>query len=194
MRVALDCDGVIYEWQRTCRYMLNLHRGYDLPPVEEWWHEWGSVKHAIEKEDWNWVWSQDAVDKGLWRHGHVTKGAIEGIDRLDKKHDIILITTRPRLAYRDTLAFVAFHNLPFKEVHILPDEPKSNVYFDVLVDDAPHNIEDALDKGRHAILFSRPWNTQFAADSDRPFFVARSWDDVVRAVESLPVGMRGGWV
>ena len=164
MRYAIDLDGVVYEWQRTVRYMLNHYRDTKLPPVSEFWHTWNAPKELISKQDWRWLWSQ-GVKLGLFRYGHMTKGARIGLQELDRMgHDLLIATSRPVVAVNDTLEWVSlyFRDIPLVGIHILSDgEDKRDVDADVLVDD---RLENALSWGeggqvyKRALLFDRPWN------------------------------------
>ena len=149
---AIDIDGVLYEFQRTYAYMLREYRGVDVPPVDEWWTEWDSIWKHGTREDRKWMWTE-GVALGLFRYGHVITGAIAGVQRLVRMgHDVCVVTHRPATAVQDTLDWLSYVRLPFSAVHILSrNEPKTTVKFDLLVDDKPQNIADALARGRCAV-------------------------------------------
>jgi len=173
VRVALDCDEVLYSWQRTARYLLrNVYKGwcdgYDLTvPFREW-----VVADQVGQEAYNWLFDE-GVRQGLFRHGHVITGAMLGVRSLKAAgYDLIIVTHRPANAVQDTLAWIDFHfgkedPYPWSGVSILSQgEPKSSVEWDVLVDDSPHNIDDARLVGRIGIQFAADWNNNVGADWD----------------------------
>ena len=193
MKIALDCDGVLYEFERTARYMERAYRGYAREgPMGKESTRWDYIKEHVKPEDWNWLWSV-AVKLGLWRYGHVVQGALKGIQELTKAgHELIVITARPTNAIPDTVAWLNFIQKPeagvfFTGIHILSNgEPKSIIKADVLVDDKPENVWEWMEAGRIAILFDRPWNrTPLATDA---IVRARDWPDVVSIIEELEGG------
>lgn len=167
---------------------MNLHRGHNLPPIEEWWFGWDSLQERISDDDWRWLWSDGVEKHGLFRHGHVGKGAIEGIQRLSQVVDVVVITARPKNAVNDTLAWLAYNQFPVSEVHILTaGEPKSSVKVcDFYVDDALHNLEDLVtNTDGKVLLWDRPWNREvsevWAGWRQRSTRVA-TWDEVYETV------------
>jgi len=173
MRVALDCDEVLYSWQRTARYLLrNVYKGdvmgYDLyQPFREW-----VIADQIGDEAYTWLFDE-GVRQGLFRHGHVITGAMLGVRSLKAAgYDLIIVTHRPANAVQDTLAWIDFHfgkedPYPWAGVSILSQgEPKSEVAWDVLVDDSPKNIDNAFAAGRVGIQFAADWNANDGADWD----------------------------
>ena len=54
--------------------------------------------------------------------------------------------------------------------------------WDVLIDDGLHNIQDALDAGRRAVMFSQPWNASALVDDwlkGRPLVRVAGWGEVL---------------
>lgn len=172
-RIAVDLDGVVYDWGGTVNYLIRKHHGIDLEPATHWDY----VEQNVPAHVWQWLWS-DGVTLGLFRYGHHLKGSVDGLRALAEVGALEVVTHRPRAALQDTLRFVA--NLPdvFDGVHFLTSqEPKSLVGCDVYLDDAPHVVEEVTRAGKRAVLFSQPWN----ADT-RGHVRANGWDDVVPAV------------
>lgn len=165
MRIALDCDEVLYSWERTARYLLRkVYPGsvdhYDL---NEPFHEW-DIENQIGQLAYDWLFNE-GVQLGLFRHGHVITGAMLGVRALKAAgHELIVVTHRPENGVRDTLAWIDFHfgaeeEYPFSGLSILSNgEPKTEVPFDVLVDDSPRNIAAASSAGRVGLLFGASWN------------------------------------
>ena len=100
---------------------------------------------------------------GLFRHGHLYPGTIKAIRRLSELGDVIVITHRPKHAVHDTLAWLAYQNLPLSGIHILTGqepkssaEPKCDAYLDDKIEncfDLHHNTQARL-----VALMDRPWN------------------------------------
>lgn len=188
MKIAVDCDGPLYEWDKTARYMLRTMRGCTglSTPSREWLlpnQDW----HSVTDEDWEWLWTE-GVRLGLFRHGHLTTGAMVGIrDLRDAGHELVLVTHRPKEALRDTNAWLELHfgneyPYPWAGQHILSNlENKAQVDADVLIDDKPENIIDWQNAGREAILFDREWNRNFAEAT----WIATGWQPVTYIVDLI---------
>lgn len=189
MRIAVDLDGVVYEWQRTARYMLNTYRNAKLPPVSEFWFTWDAPKDRLPREDWRWLWDE-GVKLGLFRYGHMTTGARVGMQELVRQgHKLSIATSRPSHAVNDTVDWVSlyFKDIPLEGIHILSQsQPKSVVDADILIDDRPENIIEWERAGRHGIVYDRPWNQDCVA-----LWRATSWKAVTYIVEAIADGREG---
>jgi 5'(3')-deoxyribonucleotidase len=189
MKIACDLDGVAYEWHTAVVYMLNNYRGYHL----DWrdWTDWNWIERVVTPEDWEWLWT-DAIDLGLYRYGHVIKGAIIGIQELQRNgHEVVFVTHRPKSAVQDTLDWLSYVRLRPSGVHILTaEEAKTSVPADLYIDDKKENIQDvAVNSSKKIIAFDQPWNKgPLAGESEGEgtrFRRAYGWEDVVKAVEEM---------
>lgn len=175
-RIAVDLDGVVYDWEGTVRYLIAKHWDISLPVSTSW----DSIEQSVSPVVWRWLWT-DGIDLGLFRYGHHLKGSVDGLRELAQIGTLEVVTHRPRSALQDTLRFIA--NLPdvFSGVHFLTEQqPKSSVGCDVYLDDAAHVIKQVTSAGAMAVIFSQPWN------QDLPVAIARrakNWDAVPNAVE-----------
>jgi len=191
MKIAVDLDGVCYEWQRTYRYMLREYRGVQLPPVDQFWFSWNASDEFTTAADRKWIWSE-GVRLGLFRHGHVWKGTILGIAALKQSgHELVVVTHRPRTAIRDTINWLDHHfgamePYPWSGINILSNgEPKHSIYAELLIDDKPENVIGWVDAGqsRKAIIFDQPWNREM--NWHPRILRAVGWASVVDAVTNI---------
>lgn len=187
MRFVVDLDGVCYEWQRTYRYMLREYRGVEMPPIEDFWYRWDAQKDYGTKADHDWMWSE-GVKLGLFRYGHMVKGARRGLQELDTRgHEIVVATSRPERAVSDTLDWLSLYmkDIPLAGVHILSNgTSKGDLDGDILVDDYDKNIVDWTTTGRTAWLFSQPWNWESELPSvDSLVRRATGWNGVIWLTE-----------
>lgn len=155
LKIAVDLDGVVYDWGGTVRYLIKTHHGIDLPPSTHWDY----VERNVPKNVWRWLWSEGVEEYGLFRYGHHLKGSVDGLRALADYGSLRVVTHRPRAALHDTLRFI--ENLPdvFDGVHFLTDnEPKSSVGCDLYIDDGLHVINEVTAAGKQGIVFDQPWN------------------------------------
>lgn len=192
MRIALDLDGTCYHWDRTARYLLRRHIAAEGRPVPDALYHpsryWDHIQDTVSKKDWEWLWTV-GVERGLFRHGHVVSGSIEGLTALvEQGHAIVVCTARPPTATSDTLAWLNLHmnRVPLEGVVFSADKSKAEC--DLLIDD---NLENCLFFGGYAALLLQPWSIT----GDRPLdnlppgiAAAHDWYDVVQIVRMATEG------
>lgn len=164
MKIAIDLDGVCYEWDKTARYLMRAYRGYSADgPMGTDSKHWDYIQENVSEQDWEWLWSE-GVQLGLFRYGHLVQGAVIGLRRLAEFAELTAVTHRPSQAVRDTMAWLSLMDLPWSNVVLLTNgEPKSVVDAEYLIDDKPQNIEEWEAAGRTGLLFDRPWNDGYAS-------------------------------
>jgi 5'(3')-deoxyribonucleotidase len=189
MKIAIDCDGVLYDFIGAFLYMSGHYLGVDTPHRVDW-TTWNHQTEFLTPEQESWMWTE-AVQLGLYRYGHVIKGGIVGVRELKAAgHSLELVTHRPVSAVQDTLDWLSYVRLPFDEVRILSNgESKTTIDADVLIDDKPDNVLEWVKSGRHAIKFEQPWNKYVALaglDPERgKMVVAKDWKEVTKWVHKL---------
>jgi 5'(3')-deoxyribonucleotidase len=185
-RIALDLDGVCYEWDKTARYMLRrwyFQRGRTIPPaLYRPSPHWNALEEIVVPQAWDWLW-RDGVRAGLFRYGHCVTGAIEGIQRLshhEREPEIHFVTARPREVYRDTADWLAlmFDAVPH-HLHFLRD--KSRFVADIYVDDSADNILTLHRRHPRAqlYLFRRLWSGSLETPPSDSIVVVTGWDSLV---------------
>lgn len=158
-RIGLDADGVIVDWQSNVVRLMN-RRGHALK-VEDW-NEWNWLKTQVSEEDWKWLWSKGMVES--YYSAKPYPGAEKFVKDLDKLGDIIILTTRPRGTWHETIdwwwKYMGFTPSGFNFF-----EPKvgnkSLVRCDFYIDDKPENCENEASTGGYVFLLDRPWNTKY---------------------------------
>lgn len=189
MRICIDLDGVLYEWERTARYMLREMRGCIWLTVPS--RDWNSIEDNVTPEDWDWLWSE-GVKQGLFRYGHVVTGAVLGLRKLyDQGHELVVVTHRPSSAVGDTMAWLSLLQKPgvleLSGINILSNgEDKTTVLGDVLIDDKDTNLEDWAKAGRKAIQFVRPYNEDMRRSP--LIFRAYDWGHIVDLIDDFETG------
>lgn len=184
----LDIDGVLYQWTKTARYMLR-----DIMPDSPYTKdgplgiectEWDYIKHNVSPKHYKWLW-KEGVKLGLFRHGHLFPGSIKAVRELAKMGSLVAVTQRPRDATADTLDWIAFHRLPFQEVHVLHGGSKTQVAeCDVYLDDRPENVIELKAAFPDALvcLPDRDWNRGFIA-AEHGVIRTYTWSDFVELVK-----------
>jgi 5'(3')-deoxyribonucleotidase len=168
--------------------MMREYVGVEMPPVEEFWTRWDAQLQYGTESKHRWMWS-GGVDLGLFRYGHMIKGARRGLEQLAHEHEVGIVTHRPARATPDTVDWLSLYmkDIPYTLNILSNGEPKHTVKADVLIDDKGSNIEQWCRVGRVGILFERPWSEFSYVPGSH---VARDWKEVVEVVklQSLRTG------
>jgi len=185
IRIGVDVDGVLYRWSDTARWILHHAFGYNLGDSTSWHY----LKSQVKPAHWDWLWRTGVEVYGLFRHGNLYPGSVEGMKELSRLGDIVVITMRPRNAMTDTLAWLSYHQLPVDELHVLDHGRKSSVqpHCDVYIDDSPDVYEDlTANTSGVVLLWDRPWNQDVPVRHKRPWEPGgtrvSSWDEVIEQV------------
>lgn len=184
MRLGIDLDGVVANFNQGWIDFYNREFGAELVPESvEAWDGLTAITHFEDMSAF-WRWSSDLDGRSLFWHLEPFPGAVEALHRLDEDgHDIVILTTKPRFAIEDTHEWIAAHDIPTDEVHILGD--KWRIDCDVYLDDGPHILPKLVRHRPHRVVcrYVRPWNSPLEGAVDVHDFdefralVERGWLD-----------------
>lgn len=179
MRLGIDLDGVVADFNSgwTARYNDEFDAQVRVDQVESW-NAMADLTHFASMGAF-WRWAQGRDHASIFRHLEPYPGAVETLARLDRRHDIVILTAKPDWAVHDTFAWIADHQIPTREVHVT--ERKWQVPCDVYLDDAPHQIERIHLNRPEAVTcrFVRPWNSLRPGVRD-----INDWDEFEALVDS----------
>lgn len=188
MKIGIDMDSVIAEIMQPMvdfhnnRYHTNLtiddHTDYNLSTV--WKCDPSDVLFRIFE-----YYESSYFDSTL-----PVEGARKGIDYLSKKHELILITSRPHAIERKTIGWLdKYFPDKFKKVchtnqvsHAHEKRRKKSEVcreeqITVMIDDAVDYAVDCAEAGIQVYLFPARWNTGFAArERIQP---VSGWDEII---------------
>ncbi|MCX7572148.1 5'(3')-deoxyribonucleotidase [Tumebacillus sp. DT12] len=154
--LLIDMDSVI------CDLMTEWHRRYNEDYGDDLSVEritcWQTERY-VKPECGEKVY--DYLDQpGLFRHLKALPDAIEVLERLSRRYDILLVTSSRTHAYTEKEQWVEEH-LPFIGRHnLIFAHRKDMICGDLLFDDAPHNLEAFRATGRIAVAMDYPYNRE----------------------------------
>ncbi len=148
--VFIDCDDTIYVCNQYAVDLLNKDNPH-LPPLKASdISSWGITGTRLDERfkyfsNPDFVATQPLID-----------GAKEFIAQLSEIAEVYFLTAVPAevLSARALRIREDFPEIP--ENHIILSSAKHLMKADILLDDAPHNIENSIAK--YPVLFRRPWN------------------------------------
>ena len=181
--LGVDLDGVVANYEGAFRSYIAGLRGIhpaDLPTVKTWsFTDNGWFADNSEYLDAH----RDAVNDGMFALMDMIPDASDALWALsDAGIRIRIITHRLIVNFNfgktvaDTVSFLDRHDIPYRDLCFLRD--KADVGCDLLVDDAPHNIE-AL-RSAHGPAIAMVFDQQY--NQHVPGLRARNWHDVVDEV------------
>jgi len=184
MRIGLDVDGVLAQWEPNARRLLKEEFGVDIPESTEW----SSIWKSVAKEQWDWLWTDALVP--LFLECEPYPGVYDGVSGLREIGDIVIITSVPRPAIQDRLDWLIHQCLWFDEfrvVNSMSDKSKVVPLCDVYLDDSPQVADDILEHtSAKMILWNRPWNMGVNdPKSRRQYWRVDSWEEVIALCESV---------
>lgn len=180
MRLGIDLDGVVADFNGGWTRLYNLQYGTDLTAesVTRWNHipDLTHFRHMGEF----WRWAADLDGASLFRHLDTFPGALEALDALAEDHDIVVVTTKPDFAVEDTYEWIAEKGIPTAEIHITED--KWEVDCDVFLDDGPHVLPGLVSGRPRSVVcrYVRPWNQHVPGAVD-----VHDWDEFRTVVDGL---------
>jgi len=159
LRLGIDLDGVVADFNTGWIARYNEEFGASIPfDAVRVWDGLHELTHFPDSTGF-WDWIRNRGGESIFRHLETYEDAVPTLRRLDDAgHHIVVITTKPDWAVHDTLAWIADHRIPTREVHITWQ--KGRVPCDVYLDDAPHQVEQIRAARPEALTcrFVRPWN------------------------------------
>lgn len=158
MRIGVDIDGVVYDWEGQARKMLE-QKGVILKPSTGW----NSIKEGVDPKWWEWLWSAENAYE-LFTEGAWIKDAIVCLDALMTAHDVYFVTATPKNArgHRHQRLLRTFYNSSGL-IFVPPGDNKEELteaFLDAIVDDKPEVVLKA--KCSKRVLFAQEWNKEFA--------------------------------
>jgi len=182
VRLGIDLDGVVADFNTGWTRLYNAEFGAELASESiTAWKAPAQLPHFGSMSAF-WKWARTCGPEGvsLFRTLDPYPGALEALQRLSRRHRIVIITSKPRYAVHDTYAWIAEHRLPTTDVHIVDD--KSSIACDVYLEDADHNLVRLARERPEAIVcrFVRPWNGPHEGIVD-----VADWDEFELVVERL---------
>ncbi len=185
MRLGIDLDGVVADFNNGWIQVYNAEFGTDLTADQV--KTWDAALDLTHFEDLPrfWRWARRGDGPSIFRWFQPYPGAVEAIETLAGDHDIVILTVKPDWAVHDTLAWIAEHRIPTREIHLRDD--KWRVPCDVYLDDSPFQLPDLVRHrpGAEVCRYVRPWNEPVPGARD-----VTGWDGFLAVVRSLGTSHR----
>ena len=180
MRIGLDIDGVVYNWEAHARRLLRWDFDIHLP-VSTYWN---FIKDSVTKEQWSWLWNEELID--LFRFGEMYPDANIYTSLLKHYAEVCVITNIPRQIIPVRLQWLLYNNIWFDEFRVTDTLNKSKILplCDIYIDDSLEVAEDILNNtNAEMIIWDRPWNQNFV--NSRAYYRISSWEDIIDIIKRI---------
>jgi len=181
MRIAVDLDGVVYDFYNDFKDYVEYREQADLPFIRPRWDFYEQFGLS-EEEFINYC--DEGVDDGwIFRQGLPYEGAIPYLEMLKADgHSLHLVTHRffGEHAVLNTMEWLKEWDLPYDTITFAKD--KTIVAADLLLEDLPANVTASWDAGIPAVIMTRSWNE----DWDAPARVD-SWTEFYNYVTAMAI-------
>lgn len=186
LTVLIDMDDTIENLCETwVAYLNETHNTYvALSDIKEW-----DMTKAFPMLTTDEIF-KPLTDERLWKRVSPLPGAVKNIKKIiDDGHKVFILTA----SHPNTVAlklnnvlFKYFPYITYKDVII--SFKKQLIKGDILIDDAPHNLEDG---DYFKLLFDAPHNQSYN-ESANGIVRVHNWDEIYFAVNYLSKQLEGG--
>ncbi len=185
MRIAIDIDSTLHHYWDTLSEIALQRFGVELPYEEQL--TWGITRLRPEQLA---VCVQESHCEARILAGRPYPGAVETVRRWhDAQGHFIQVTSHrdPDRALA-TARWLREIGLPYDDLCCSYDKISRCVELgiDLLIDDGPRNLSEALDNGIAAATIAHPWNRDVCDEGE--VISASDWLELASALESLLCG------
>lgn len=158
--VAIDLDGVMFDFSRVVTEVFSRHLGRTLPAPVKWefFDEWD-----LTAKDFYTLLDDLTVETEFFNSESPMRHTLRGWQMLREQNlKLHIITHRSHCAYDQTVKWLERYRLIPDSLHFSGDKAAilSAIMVDegASIDDNIHQYEDYTDIGIRAYLFNQPWN------------------------------------
>lgn len=176
LTILVDMDDTLENLSETWVTFLNETYGTNVHPNDV--SSWDMSKNFSSLEA-SQIFSPLFNEK-MWERVKPLPGAVDYLKRLiDDGHNVVIVTA----SHHDTIAMklnnVLFKYFPYLSIKdVIVSSQKQLIRGDVMIDDAPHNLEGG---NYYGILMSAPHNKGYDAE-ENGFVRANTWEEIYSIV------------
>lgn len=179
MKIGIDIDGVIADFVDEFNKIIYNKYDFKLRESDIYVHDIYLVL-GITLED-----SLEIIYETLQRNLKMVAKAKNSIKKLNKDHEIYILTARDKKFTRKTLDWLDDKSIPYDEILFLNEGEKFQCKekFDVIIEDC---LKDAINwrkKVKYVILYDRPWNQTL--DIKNLLIHLKNWDEIVQFIKKI---------
>ena len=180
MRIAIDIDSTLHHYWDQFEPAAKRRFGVDLPYAQQQWHIDRLRPEQVK-----------ALVAETHRAEHILAarpypGAVEAVRAWHEAgHRILIASHREDAARRATEQWLQRIGLPYDGLHCSQDKVAHcrETSVDLLIDDSPVNLRDAIDAGIRVATIRHPWNREVCEEED--IVCADDWSELAQRLAPL---------
>jgi uncharacterized HAD superfamily protein len=188
MRIAIDIDSTLHHYWDRLSDAARRRFGIELPYEEQF--DWGITRLKPKQLE---VCIAETHSDAAILAGTPYPGAVETVRRWHEAGHFIHITSHRQVTCHEATAqWLEQIGLPYHELYCSFDKVTrcQEIAIDVLIDDSPRNIEQAIEAGIVVATLRHPWNRDVCEVED--VIAADDWDELeAKLAEVLTTAVRG---
>lgn len=177
MRIGVDLDGVMFDFQRRWAGLYETWFDVSMPPAKtRTWESMVSATHfADEGEFFSWF---DHAEG--WDGMDYIPGAPGAVDTMIRHGMSVVFITARHTELSHTMTRWWHRSSPWGKTTELAVgvRTKSTIPCSVYIDDSPAVIEQLASAGKRVVVFGQPWNKHL--EGEHPRFV--KWGEVLEHI------------
>ncbi len=188
MKIAIDIDSTLHHYWDVLSEAARERFGIELPYEEQ--YSWGTTR--LKDEQLKCVIDATHCERAILA-GRPYPGAVEAVNRWAAAGHFIHITShRAEACHGATTRWLGQIGLRYDELYCSYDKISrcEEIGIDLLIDDSPHNITAALERGIAPATILHPWNEDVVEDEG--VIAARDWPALAAALEAAHAPLRRG--
>jgi len=180
MRIAIDIDSTLHHYWDQFEEAAKRRFGVDLPYSDQAWE----IDRLRPEQVRACVAETHREQQILAAQPY--PGAVETVTAWHEAGHFIHVTShRSPEAHEATAAWLERIGLPYDELYCSDDKVARcrEIGIDLLIDDSPVNLRDAVDAGISAATLAHPWNRDVCEEED--VVCAEDWAALRRLLEPV---------
>lgn len=156
-RIALDMDGVLYDWEGNLRTLIA--EAFDIPEpprTTTWKMQWMTKDH--------WTWYHQNIHR-VFGEGEAIRGALKGAAALlNLTTELAIVTSGTEAACEAKLDWLDANDVAYDSFYLVPlsEKKPDHCVADLYVDDSPHVVDDVIrETMATAVLFDQLYNDSY---------------------------------
>ena len=181
MRIAIDIDSTLHHYWDLLEEVAQRRFGVRIPYADQVVWEIDRLKPEQLRAAVNETHSDPQI-----LAGEPYPGAVEVVRGWHEAGHFIHITSHRAVeAHGATEQWLERIGLPYDELYCSYDKVSRcrEIGIDLLIDDSPDNLRDAIDAGIAAATILHPWNRELVAEED--IVAAEDWAELGRRLEAV---------
>lgn len=184
MRIAIDIDSTLYDHWNLLSRISRRRFGVELPYEEQL--QWGSTRLRREQFE---LCIREAHSEQCILAGVPYPGAVQAVTCWHSAGHFVHVTSqREYSCYQSTAHWLEGIGLPFDDLHCSPGKIARcrELGIELLIDDSPAHLLEALEHGMLAATIAHPWNRELCEEED--IICAANWPELERRLTALTSG------